>query len=118
MLFLGGKNTTTQQLAQFVCAAASLVSPPLLGILSRVYPLCSWDNLDFLSTYRSVFQTGDRKGYIAGTKNPLFKPRSNWFDVCCEVETGSVISARPDDYKSQHYYKDDTEFIEYVVSAL
>lgn len=49
ILFVGGKHTPIQQIAQYVCAAAALVSPPIIGILQRVFPFCTWNNLDFLS---------------------------------------------------------------------
>jgi len=102
-----GNNFSAQEIAQCVCAAALLVSPPLFSILNRVFPYCIWEDLKFLEV----------KGYIAGSKNELFKMRINWFDICCDLDTGTIIEESKD-YSAQRYYKEDIEFIEQLLERL
>jgi len=51
ILFFGGKNTSIQELGEYVQAAAKLVSPPIFGILRRVFPYCSLSTQEFLEVY-------------------------------------------------------------------
>eukprot|EP00826_Nyctotherus_ovalis_P013491 TRINITY_DN13660_c0_g1_i2.p1 TRINITY_DN13660_c0_g1~~TRINITY_DN13660_c0_g1_i2.p1 ORF type:complete len:302 (-),score=66.10 TRINITY_DN13660_c0_g1_i2:21-926(-) len=95
---------TTRQVGQYVCAAALLVSPPLFGVLGRVFPYCVWEDLGFLGV----------KGYVAGSKSEVFRTRSNWFDVCCDLDTGVIIEESKE-YAGKRYYKDDMEFIEQLL---
>jgi len=103
VMFYAGKGISAQQLSQFVCAAGLLVSPPIYGILQRIFPFCSWNDLYFLNC----------NGYIAGVKNPLFKTRNNWYDIFCDIETGQIIG-KIEDYSLQKYFKEDCDFIEIV----
>lgn len=73
-------------MSEYVLASAALVSPPLYGTLRRVVPYCSLSTLEFL----------DIPGFIAGVSNPVFKLRTNWYDICCEIETGIIFSSNPD----------------------
>ena len=60
VLFVG-YNHAAQDVCRFVLAAASMVSPPVEGILRRVYPYANLTDLSFLET----------PGYIAGVTNPV-----------------------------------------------
>jgi hypothetical protein len=68
------------EIADYVLACASLVSPPLLGVSSRLHPYAALSNLDFL----------DEVGYVAGVTNPVFKQRQAWHDICAEVDLGKL----------------------------
>ncbi len=48
VLFFGGKSTSIQELGEFVQAAALLVSPPMFGVLRRVFPYCSLSTQEFI----------------------------------------------------------------------
>ena len=101
VLFIdSGKKYSAKKLAQVVCAASMMVSPPMFGIIKRIFPCCSWADLDFLTV----------KGFIAGTKNSAFKMRNNWFDICCDLETES-ITGKVSEYNTQKYYSNDKDFI-------
>ena len=68
------------------CAVARLVSPPIPYIAQlHLYPFVNLNNLDFLGT----------SFFIAGANNPLFKLRTQWWDVMADLDTGEVISSVP-----------------------
>ena len=50
----------------------------------------------------------------------MFKQRENWYDVCCDVETGKVMtSPNPKyDYKNETYYTTDLEFISIILNKM
>ena len=70
VLFVG-YNHAAQDVCRFVLAAASMVSPPVEGILRRVYPYANLTDLSFLET----------PGYIAGLTNPVFEGNVSWWDL-------------------------------------
>ena len=70
VLFVG-YNHAAQDVCRFVLAAASMVSPPVEGILRRVYPYANLTDLSFLET----------PGYIAGVTNPVFEGNVSWWDL-------------------------------------
>ena len=53
VLFFGGKNTSIQELGEYVQAVAKLISPPMFGILRRIFPYCSLSTQEFLEVYHS-----------------------------------------------------------------
>lgn len=57
-----------------------MVSYPLIGVIKRIYPYAALTNLNFI----------DEVGYIAGVTNPMFNARTQWHDVCCEVDQGKL----------------------------
>lgn len=48
VLFFGGKETSIQELGEYVQAAAKLISPPIFGMLQRVFPYSSLSAQEFL----------------------------------------------------------------------
>ena len=60
-VLFSGYNHSAQDVCRFVLAAASMISPPVEGILRRVYPYANLTDLSFLET----------SGYIAGVTNPV-----------------------------------------------
>ena len=91
-------------------ASLSMISPPLYGCLKRVFPYCTLSNLDFLQV----------QGFLAGVSNPMFKQRLNWFDICCDVETGQVIANEHilNQYKAEQFFNTDKEFINYLLARI
>jgi len=79
ILFLG-HNEAAADVCKYTLSACLLVSPPLRGILKRVYPYAHLSDIGFLET----------KGYIAGVTNPIFQQHTAWWDVLCDITTGSV----------------------------
>ena len=50
------------------------------GTLLRAYPYACLTAMQFLQV----------SGYIAGVTNPIFEQRQEWWDVLCNVATGTV----------------------------
>ena len=74
-----------------------------------MYPYAALsNNLEFL----------EDSGYIAGVTNPVFKSRTNWYDICCEIDIGKIKVQRGKDfynYDQELYYPLDMEFIRPLV---
>ena len=88
ILFSGGLEFSADEIQDYVFACANLVSPPIIGILSKVHPYGALSNLDFI----------EEPGYIAGVTNPMFKQRANWHDVCCEIDIGKLKVSKNKDF--------------------
>ena len=63
ILFSGGLEFSADEIQEYVFACASIISPPLIGVLSKLHPYAALSNLDFI----------EEQGYIAGVTNPMFK---------------------------------------------
>lgn len=71
-------------IGNMACAVARLVSPPLPYVASlHLSPFIHLNSLDVLN---SSF-------FIAGANNPLFKIRTQWWDVLADLDTGAVVSS-------------------------
>lgn len=80
VLFLG-HGLAAEQVSNCVLSACRLVSPPLSGILKRAFPYAHLTDIRFLEV----------EGYIAGVTNPIFQQHSLWWDLICDVPTGTVL---------------------------
>jgi len=78
ILFVSNESSC-EEICSCVVACIHLVSP--LNIVSKVYPFEHLLNTSFLES----------EGYIAGVSNPIFRTRKNWWDVCCDVQDGTVV---------------------------
>jgi len=88
VLFVGC-NHAAGDVCRLALAAASLVAPPLSGVVRRrVYPYANLTDLAFL----------EAPGYIAGVTNPVFETNESWWDILCELHlsdgTGRVLTAK------------------------
>uniref|UniRef100_A0A7S2E3N0 UDENN domain-containing protein n=1 Tax=Octactis speculum TaxID=3111310 RepID=A0A7S2E3N0_9STRA len=72
VLFVG-YNHAAGDVCKFAMAAASMISPPLEGILHRVFPYANLTDLSFIET----------QGFIAGVTNPVFEENTRWWDLLC-----------------------------------
>lgn len=85
VLFVG-YNHAAGDVCEFVLAAASMVSPPVGGVLRRAYPYANLTDLTFLET----------PGYVAGVTNPVFQGNASWWDLACILNlpegTGACMS--------------------------
>eukprot|EP00158_Paraphelidium_tribonemae_P008112 Partr_v1_DN28477_c5_g1_i1_m41144 putative actin cortical patch localization len=81
ILFLG-YQLPAAEVANYVLAACSLVSPNLKGFAQRTFPYTCLTNLE---------QLLNCPGYIAGVTNPAFQSHDSWWDVLCDIPTGKVI---------------------------
>lgn len=84
IIFLGYAHPAGE-VCDMVLAALAMVSPPLHTVIKRTFPYTNLVNLDFLQL----------PSYLAGTTNLLFQQREEWWDVLCDIETGTVtLSAK------------------------
>jgi hypothetical protein len=74
ILMAGDLSFPISSIIDFVLAAASLVSPPFLGIQSKVYPHVHLKELGVLAAETS---------YIAGVTNPTFLMQKQLYDISC-----------------------------------
>ncbi len=49
--------------------------------LTYIYPYEHLLDLDFV----------ENDFYIASVSNPIFNTRKEWFDLCCDIATGSIV---------------------------
>jgi hypothetical protein len=80
VMFVGSPEIEAGTVCEMVLAAANMLSPPFPLLPARTFPYANLNDLGFL----------DVPGYIAGVTNPLFKIKSEWWDILCDVETGMV----------------------------
>jgi hypothetical protein len=80
ILFSGDtKQNSVEEVQDFVFGCASLVSPPLLGILNIIHPYVDLNSQDLL----------DDPVYIAGVIHPLFKSGKEFqklYDVLIPID--------------------------------
>jgi hypothetical protein len=89
ILFSGGLEFSADEIQEYALACSSLVSPPLCpGILQKLHPYAALSNLDFI----------EEVGYIAGVTNPVFKQRTQWHDICCEIDIGKLKVSKNKDF--------------------
>ena len=100
ILFAGALDFPINQIQDYVFAAASLISPPLIGVQSKIYPYAP---LQMISTLEQ------EQGYIAGVTNHVYLMNKKCWDVSCKVDEGQLFEKMG--YSSQPYYQTDLEFI-------
>lgn len=77
---------TCWEIAVMATAVVRLASPPIpyLAML-HLFPFVHLNSLDFLNS----------QFFVAGANNPLFKHRTQWWDILADLDTGQVISQQP-----------------------
>lgn len=119
-----GYNIAAGDVASLVLSTACLF--PMGSLLkSKIYPYVSFDDLTFL----------DHEGYIIGVCNPMFKEKSDWYDVMFDINEmtlnfttfghhpfGSKKSSSADKEEDENDYthltKRDTLFIQKVMGII
>jgi hypothetical protein len=82
VLFIG-HGISVGELCCYVLATCLMVCPPLKGILkARVFPYQNLnpENCEFVNV----------PGYITGVVNPIFKTRTDLWDVLCDLDDGTI----------------------------
>lgn len=79
-ILFNSNELSCQEICETVICCFHLVAP--LNIIQKLFPFEHLSNIKFLET----------ESFIAGVSNPLFKSRKNWWDLCCNIEDGSVIN--------------------------
>jgi hypothetical protein len=80
ILFVGDSNTSCEKLCNYVFSCLDLV-PDCLGILKRIHPYKNLYDMDFLKSNNSIY----------AVTNPIFKNKTDSWDIMCEVDTGKII---------------------------
>lgn len=109
IMFIGDSSTQCEKLSRFIFSCVAMVSPPCVGMIKRIYPYGNLYDLSFL----------ERENAIYGVTNPIFKSKTDWWDVMCEIDSGKVVLSEK--YKKQYYLitKDsDNFFIKEVLIPL
>ena len=78
ILFIG-HETSNFELCSLVACCSFLVYP--LNISNKIFGYQHLLDLNFLNY----------NGYIAGVSNPLFYSKQDWWDICCDVNSGNII---------------------------
>jgi hypothetical protein len=68
-----------------VIIAASMVGAARRHVLHSTFPYASLVDTTFLSV----------AGYIAGVANPVFESHNEWWDILCDVDTGTIKLPTP-----------------------
>ena len=74
IIFAGALDFPINQIQDYVFAAASLISAPLVGVQSRIYPYAPLQMISFLE---------QEQGYVAGVTNHVYLMNKNCHDFCC-----------------------------------
>lgn len=110
VLFSGSLEQSAQEIGDYVLTSSLLLLGLPMGISLRLYPYAALDNLSFL----------DDQGFLAGVTNPMFKSKSDWHDLCCEVDLGKIRVARA----HYNYFEEggcaeaDAEFVRPIIQRL
>lgn len=81
ILFIGFE-CSIEETCNFVNSCITLVNP--INVSEKIFPYEHLLNLDFLQ----------KEGYIAGVSNPIFNSRKQWWNLCCDINTGVIIENR------------------------
>lgn len=81
ILMAGQLDFSISSIIEFVLAAAALISPPFLGIQTRVFPHVHLKEMNLLM---------QEPCYIAGVTNPTFLMNKSLYDISCEVDVGKL----------------------------
>jgi hypothetical protein len=89
-----------------------------------------WNRFHISVIYFSTLLTFRRKGYIAGVTNPMFKQRSEMWDLVCDLDTGEVIKNEEtyaaslqqtpelEQYPSDSHNELDLQFLQQIISMV
>jgi len=119
ILFNGGLEYSADEIQEYVLACGVLAQP-LVGVLSKLYPYAPLSLLDFMDETWTMGRQSFKMGYIAGVTNPIIKERTNWYDICCEIDKGKLLQRGKDSlpYEQEKYYQLDMEFIRAIINKL
>lgn len=80
ILFIGDASTSCETLCNFIFSTVSMVSPPCFGILKRIHPYKNLYDMEFLKSNNCIY----------GVTNPIFKIKTDAWDIMCEIDTGKI----------------------------
>ena len=102
IIFVGGPTTSCSKLSRLVFSTLNMVGPLAFGFIKRLHPYKNLYDLEFLKS----------KNCIYAVTNPIFKSKSQDWDILCEVETGKIAISPDYERKSNQINKEsDKMFI-------
>ena len=106
IIFLGGTSTSCKQLSSLIFGCLSMVGPLSFGFLKRLHPYRNLYDLNFLNINNCIY----------GVTNPIFKSKTKYWDILCEVETGKIaISEKYNEISSNINKESDLLFIKELI---
>ena len=102
IIFVGGPTTSCSKLSRLVFSTLSMVGPLAFGFIKRLHPYKNLYDLEFLKSNNCIY----------AVTNPIFKSKSQDWDILCEVETGKIAISPKYERKSNQINKEsDKMFI-------
>lgn len=80
IIFLG-HNMPSGEVANYVLAAISMLSPPLRGFTERSFPYTNLSNVDHFLAF---------PGFIAGVTNPRFEDLDKWWGMHAQTHNAEL----------------------------
>ena len=106
IIFVGGPTTSCSKLSRLIFSTLNMVGPLAFGFIKRLHPYRNLYDLEFLKS----------KNCIYAVTNPIFKSKSQDWDILCEVETGKIaISTEYEKKSSQINKESDKMFIQELI---
>ena len=109
ILFIGESQTSCNKLSKCVFATLSLIVSFAFGFIKRLHPYRNLYDLSFLDLHNCIY----------AVTNPIFKSKTDSWDVLCEVETGKIAISERYSAISQNINRDsDKVFIKEVINKI
>ena len=109
ILFIGESQTSCNKLSRCVFSTLSLIGPFAFGFIKRLHPYRNLYDLSFLDLHNCIY----------AVTNPIFKSKTDSWDVLCEVETGKIAISERYSAISQNINRDsDKVFIKEVINKI
>ena len=80
IIFLGGPSTSCKLLSSLIFGCLCMFGPLSFGFIKRLFPYKNLYDMDFLNIHNCIY----------GVTNPIFKTKTNSWDILCEVDTGKI----------------------------
>lgn len=104
ILFVGDANTSCEKMSNFIFSTVSLF--PVFGILKRIHPYKNLYDLDFLKSSNCIY----------AVTNPIFKNKTDYWDIMCEVDSGKVtLSEKLKSHMNNINRESDLMFIREII---
>ncbi|KAJ5076615.1 arf3-interacting protein [Anaeramoeba ignava] len=110
IIFIGHKMKAGD-VCGYVLASILMVCPPLRGLIRRIYPYADLKTID---------EFIDIPGYVIGVTNQLFASKQAWWDILCDINTGT-ITINPnlvEEFENSEHQAYDKQFIEKCLTSL
>jgi hypothetical protein len=106
ILFIGDSNTSCGKLCSYIFSCLSLIINTCPGMIKRIHPYKNLYDLEFLKTPCPIF----------GVTNPIFKNKTDSWDIMCEIDSGKVnLSENMKKHQASINRETDQAFIKEII---